>query len=46
MTKQEKITLYKTALQYIAEDKETETGLCWMYCTDSIRITNLVTRNS
>mgnify|MGYP000261051972 FL=1 len=30
MTKQDKITLYKTALQYIAENKETVTGLCWM----------------
>ena len=30
MTKQEKLTLYKTALQYIAEGKETFTGLCCM----------------
>ena len=30
MTKQEKLTLYKTALQYIAEDKETTCGLCWL----------------
>jgi len=30
MTTQEKITLYKTALEYIAEGKETVTGLCWL----------------
>lgn len=30
MTKQEKLTLYKTALQYIAEGRETLCGLCWL----------------
>lgn len=33
MTKQDKLTLYKTALEYIAEDKETTTGLCWLLQT-------------
>ena len=33
MTKQEKLTLYKTALQYIAEGIETFCGLCWMLRT-------------
>ena len=30
MTTQEKLTLYKTALEYIAEGKETYCGLCWL----------------
>lgn len=30
MTKQDKLFLYKTALEYIAEGKETITGLCWL----------------
>jgi len=30
MTKQDKITLYKTALEYIEREEETQTGLCWM----------------
>lgn len=36
MTKQDKITLYKTALQYIAEGKETLCGLCNMLQTIAI----------
>jgi len=30
MTKQDKLFLYKTALEYIAEGNETHRGLCWL----------------
>lgn len=39
MTTQEKITLYKTALEYIAEGKNTHHGLC--YLLSSINSRNL-----